>query len=66
MKLYKLFLPFALLIMVVTLRVSSELTKQTYYIELKEKFSEEIDIISLSKQFLSKIQNTLIDDNEKS
>lgn len=62
LKLYRLFLPFALLIAIVTLRISSYLNNEDYFDELKEKFKQELDIISLSKKFLGKIQYIYFDD----
>lgn len=56
MKIQKLFLPFALLVIVITLRLSSDINNETYYDDFKEKFTSEIDIISLSKKFLGKMQ----------
>ncbi len=57
LKLYKLFLPFAMLIAVITLRISNEFSSDSYYDTLKDKFKEELDIISLSKKFLGKLQD---------
>lgn len=62
MKLYKLFIPFALLICILTLKVSSVITNETYYINFKNKFTEELDIISLSKKFLGKLQYIYFDE----
>lgn len=56
LKIQKLFLPIIIIVIIITLRISSFLNSEKYYDEFKEEFKKDLDIISLSKKFLGKLQ----------
>lgn len=59
MNIKKCVTPFILIIIIVTLRISSIVNNESYYDELKIKFKQEIDIVSLAKDFFGNF-NTYI------
>lgn len=63
-RLQKLVIPCILLIIIITLRISSSLNNETYYDEFKTEFKKDLDIISLSKKFLGKIQYVFFDEED--
>lgn len=63
MKLQNLFVPFGILVAVVTVRISSFLNDDALYENIKAKFTEELDIISLSKRFLGKLEFSYFDED---
>ncbi len=64
MNIKKLIVPFILIIVLVTIRVSTLISNDTYYDNFKIFFKREIDIIGLSKRFLGKFEELFIKDND--
>lgn len=60
----KLIIPFTILVIIFTLRVSSYINDEKYYDNIKDKFTEEIDVITLAKEFLGKLQFIYFKEND--
>lgn len=54
LRLKNFIIPFTLLIVIVTLRISSYINDESYYDDFKVEFKKDFDFISLSKKFLGR------------
>ncbi len=52
----KLIIPFTIIIIILTLKISSVINKEEYFNKVKDIVTEEIDFISMSKKFFGKFQ----------
>lgn len=63
MKIKNIIVPFTIVVVIITLRISSTINNELYYDNMKTLFKKEIDVISIAKSFFGNLNTYIFEED---